>query len=341
MIQEIQNKTHVRDYLTEFLEKDNPEWLKLLIEKVIKKSGNIEQTDKDEIFDKLLVENNLSSEGIAKEIVEKNDDTELESKSTAIVQGLFIDSIVHRGGVNALAKNELLKFSHTCNILYGLNGTGKSGYFRILHELAGGDRAKTILSNIHSESEENFQVDIEYSIKDVAQPTLIWKDKDLRGIYPFNQVRVFDSEYLPLYLDDRECAVDVEPLGLNYFKVISNTLDEFKANLENQQIQIQTSNVDLSPLLSLIHNYELSSILRKEKLEISDKEKLNSYYGFDETMEQKLVSLRKKLVEYHSLNTADTKRIAVLEIQELKNLKQSLLTKKHQSLILLERLIRQ
>lgn len=67
MKDEVSNKTHAKDYLTEFLGKDNPDWLKLLIERVIKKSGNLEQEDKDEIFNKLLVENKLSVDAVEKE----------------------------------------------------------------------------------------------------------------------------------------------------------------------------------------------------------------------------------------------------------------------------------
>lgn len=55
---------------------------------------------------------------------------------------ISISKLEHISGVNALASNQLIKFCPDVNIVYGLNGTGKSSYFRILNEVVGGSKHK-------------------------------------------------------------------------------------------------------------------------------------------------------------------------------------------------------
>jgi predicted ATPase len=48
----------------------------------------------------------------------------------------------HIQGVNALKQNQTIKFNNSVTILYGLNGAGKSRYFKILNEIVGGNQKK-------------------------------------------------------------------------------------------------------------------------------------------------------------------------------------------------------
>ena len=62
---------------------------------------------------------------------------------------VYLKELVHHSGVNALADDQKIRFTPQVNIIYGLNGTGKSSYFRILNEMIGGENVTPIRPNIY------------------------------------------------------------------------------------------------------------------------------------------------------------------------------------------------
>ena len=128
-------KRNAKEYLKEFAS-SQPLWLKALIYEIIKTNGDISDTRKQEIFSCLKDDTELS-------IDEPNiDDSNLDSE-------IHIISLEHVEGVNALKQKQIIKFHRDVTILYGLNGAGKSSYFKILNEIVGGNQKKEILSNIY------------------------------------------------------------------------------------------------------------------------------------------------------------------------------------------------
>lgn len=79
------------------------------------------------------------------------------------------------------------------NVIYGLNGTGKSSYFRILNEMLGGDNDTPIRSNIYVENAKPISVEIKYSYRGTDR-TISW-DGNRRGLSDLKSMRVFDSAY--------------------------------------------------------------------------------------------------------------------------------------------------
>ncbi len=283
------DKKHAKDYLLEYQGKKIQKWLNLLIKQVINTAGAISKNDKDEIFKIFIQENQLNFD-------QKAELSQLKHKLTSSVgtektqkeknEILILKKITHKRGINALIHDQSLPFNPTCTIIYGLNATGKSGYYRIIHELAGGEQPKTILANIHKPSED-LEVYVDFQLNGKEQPTYVWREKKERGVYPFNQIKVFDSEYLPIFLDERESSSSVEPLGLNLFQVITNVMDEFKYDkLEKLKQKVESQKPDLQPLVELLHSKDLRLILSKTVLAKDNKkllkDNLSGRYGGDE-----------------------------------------------------------
>lgn len=213
-----QTKSHAKDYLLEYKAKsDTPNWLALLIQKVIDVNAKISDFEKDAIFQEFLRENGFDVDQQNAEEIEQNDIGETETSDHSKKQKLSLQKITHIKGVNALIPNQSITLSPACTIIFGLNGTGKSGYFRIINELAGGIKSKDILDNIHKQG-DGLEVDVDFLLDNKAQNPFKWKDKSVRGIAPFSQIKVFDTEYLPIFLNERESSVNIEPLGLNFFR---------------------------------------------------------------------------------------------------------------------------
>lgn len=114
------------DYLLEFAQDKNCiSWIKDVIYTFIDFDGKVSDDDKERLVKELLEETTVN-------IVFKD-------KKAQPITNRRIDflSLQHISGVNALAANQTLRFGKDINIIYGLNGTGKSSYFRIINEIIG------------------------------------------------------------------------------------------------------------------------------------------------------------------------------------------------------------
>ncbi|MFD2147926.1 AAA family ATPase [Mucilaginibacter antarcticus] len=92
-------------------------------------------------------------------------------------------------GVNKLADSQIINFGKNITVIYGENGSGKTGYCRILKSLGFSyDTKNSIFSNIN-EAEIPQSAQIKYSANGLDE-TLIWDgyntNKDLSSISVFN-----------------------------------------------------------------------------------------------------------------------------------------------------------
>ena len=112
-------------------------------------------------------------------------------------QELRITKLVHEGGVNALkAGSEMAFCDEGITLVYGQNGSGKSGYYRVLDHLAGGKLAQPVLQNIYEEHPANPSCKISYKLDGVDKPVFDWDNTGTtKGMAPFDKITVFDSKY--------------------------------------------------------------------------------------------------------------------------------------------------
>nr|MDD3720850.1 AAA family ATPase [Candidatus Gracilibacteria bacterium] len=231
------------------------------------------------------------------------------------IKNLYITELNHIKGVNAIIEGEKIKFSNSGNIIYGLNGSGKSGYFRILHGLVGGEKQNEILSNINS-TNEDFEIEIKYGI-DGIEKNYLWKDNKSFGISPFNKIKVFDSDYTNFYIDKRDNKTNLSPLGINLFEIIIKGFDDLKSKLDEYKKNIKIPDIDI--LKGNINNTNIKSIFEKNDLLEADKIKLEKYFIFsnEDTIELEGLEKQKKDLEN---NNQDTIKIINQKITLLKNI---------------------
>jgi len=222
--------------------------------------------------------------------------------------------------VNALIPSQSLSLSDSCTIIFGLNGTGKSGYFRIIHELAGGDKTKNILSNIYT-IDEGFEVKIDYTLNGKKQSQYKWEDKSIRDVAPFNQVKVFDSEYLPFFLNEHESSINIEPLGLNLFRLIISVIDEYKVKLGELVAEENEVSPDLQLLIQELHSEEISSLFQRTVLtELQKKKLFGEYAVFSDEDSQNLIALEGQKKDIEKNNQEDTTKVIKREKTNIEGL---------------------
>ena len=148
-----------------------------------------------------------------------------------VTSTIVLKELQHISGVNALADNQKIKLSENVNVIYGLNGTGKSSYFRILNEMVGGRRETPILPNVYKDEVEDISVKLKYLI-DGCSTEEIW-DGTRRAINGLLPVRVFDSKYTESMLKKRDSdELVVKPYGLNIFEELIAFIAEIAASAE-------------------------------------------------------------------------------------------------------------
>ena len=237
-------KTHANEYLAELAcADDTPVWLSYIIYGVLKKGDFSE-----DLLGKLL-------DWLGGSHVREFDCTLISSLANTHLSGrtLRLKKLTHHSGVNALASEVELKFCKDITVLYGGNGSGKSGYFRILNEIGGGGLRYQILPNVYDE-DKPISVTIDYE-ENGENKNLNWTGSRSNGRTEL-ALKVFNGVYATNLIARRAIdAAAVEPLGLHQFGVINKKIDAFK-NIVAERI------AELDKLLPSIDARNLSDRIR-------------------------------------------------------------------------------
>lgn len=281
-------KAHAKEYLKEF-SASQYDWFKVLIYELIETNGNILDDKKTNIFNSL------------------RDDTDLEINEPNISENhsdkeIYLTSLEHIKGVNALKQNQTIKFHNDITILYGLNGAGKSSYFKVLNEIVGGNQKKVILSNIYLNPPQTIDVNISFQEKTGQSQTKHWSGNS-RSLDSLNKCKVFDSSYLNGLLETREAdSTLIHPLGLNLFSYLVVIIDEFKTKLKNEadRKRLEKPTLELKFLSD-----EINSSFETHNIENKIKHKIEGLYDFSDQNLKKLECTRRKLQDLTQTNIQD------------------------------------
>lgn len=151
--------------------------------------------------------------------------------------------------VNAIAENQRLPFSAAgLTVIYGDNGSGKSGYSRVL-KLAcrARDQTEAIHPNAHLPAgkagvpEATFEITVDGIAKDAQ-----WKHGE-PAPPELSSFAIFDSRCARAYLDSEDDFSYV-PYGLDVFEALAKICGRLKASIEAEQSQ---HTVDLSAFAPL------------------------------------------------------------------------------------------
>jgi hypothetical protein len=206
-------------------------WVRQLVSEVL--SARAECTDEvlDAVFEQYLIE-----KGLAKGDAVKVGDLELDEETagtTAEFQLVKLSDVV---GVNALATDQEIDFNPALTVLFGENAAGKTGYTRILKQLAAVRTAEPILPNVHDSTAPREQkAVVEYSTGG-APATLEWDGQ--RGVSPFTHMGIFDASCVRLHIDE-DLAYVYTPSDLSLFPYVTAGITAIRVRLDESAKQQQ------------------------------------------------------------------------------------------------------
>lgn len=293
------DKTHARDYLLELAEGDNtPGWLRDLIIRLVNSNGQLTDEDITATTEQLKA-NGVGSLPLP------------TTAATDTATEISLTELIHHGGVNALASEQHIPFSKDITLLYGENGTGKSSYFRVLNEIAGGNREIHIHHNIFSSVKPPFDVELKFLVKgsgstvhgdeedEWEERTLRWNGTG-RGIAPLTQASVFDSDYTDALLEKRSAdTAIVQPLGLHLFRSLTTAMETIREKLGTEAEGVRRT---LPQIAQDNLSADVKNVLNQRDYTSLQQQYITERYGMNEEQEEALKTCE---AQYKQLTATD------------------------------------
>ncbi|KJL23416.1 DNA replication and repair protein RecF [Microbacterium oxydans] len=140
-------------------------------------------------------------------------------------------------GVNALVPGAVIEPHEGLTILYGENGTGKTGYSRIFKALANSRTADTILGNIDVDSSEGQTAKLDFKLGDDYQ-ALTWTGE--LGVSPFTRMSIFDSPAVRTHVDE-DLDYVYTPASLALFNDVTTAIQAVTAEIDSAISELGSS----------------------------------------------------------------------------------------------------
>lgn len=148
-----------------------------------------------------------------------------------------ITSIGEIEGIDDLAPKTPLEFIGNLPLIYGLNGTGKSSYTRILKKACGKPNAIDLKPNVFKPSPAESKCTITINDKGTEEST-IWF-ANAAPIQKMQAVDIFDSQSGQFYLDG-ETDVCYVPDEVALFENLADLFKKLKIKLDNEKNTLTT-----------------------------------------------------------------------------------------------------
>lgn len=280
-----------------------PYWAKFLAEKIL--SGNpISEDDIDTSYSYLLEQLKLKEETEKPEIeIDYNAENAGNYKSN-----LLLTKLENVEGVNALTENQTIEFSPNLTIIYGANGSGKSGYVRLFKNVFYSKAPENILPNVHIDNGHK-AIDAKFTFKSSnTEIPLGFSDKDNAE---FEQFAVFDGNSVLKHLENKN-EFEFRPAGLSFFADYTNAIIRVEQKL-NAEIQTKQSGNTANDLSALFEgNSEIKTLVQNLNAEtkIEDLKKYTPFSDEDKTQKE---AIQKQYDELLLASKGKEKEIKSLE----------------------------
>lgn len=135
------------------------EWVRSIVRQVLSSGRALRAADLDAVYSLFRQEKGIDERTLPPQAPLAVDLAEEDAELP-----LVITNLSEVAGVNAIVPGSVIELHAGITILFGENGTGKTGYSRIFKALAGSRTADIILGNIAAEEEVPQTAKVEYSL---------------------------------------------------------------------------------------------------------------------------------------------------------------------------------
>jgi len=190
-----------------------------------------------------------------------------EEVSKDAVSLLGLDKL---SNINALADDQPVPFAPTgITILFGDNGSGKTGFGRLLRTLCWArKRPDGILPNIDVKDDRPQQATVLYRTGSTDHPAYTWHAGDTPPP-ELSRISVYDIDCGAVYINEEQQAA-YAPFGLDYFPKLAEVCDAVRDQIKSELEQLEGSlevwpeaitGTSLGPILSALPDAEAKTQL--------------------------------------------------------------------------------
>ena len=217
------------------------EWIRRIVQKVLGSSDQLSEVDLSLVYQLLKEEKGISDRVLSTE-PPIADPTQALGKP----EPLFLTRISNIKGVNALAEGESIDFGEGLTLLFGENGTGKTGYARILKRVADSRSVEDILADVNLDGvPPSPSADIDYRSGN-TEFSYQWNGDGAQP--PLDQMSIFDNPAAHFHVDSN-LRYTYRPAALAVFDRVNH---EVQTIVELIEQEVQDLIFDNSTLLSRI-----------------------------------------------------------------------------------------
>ena len=209
-----------------------------------------------------------------------------------------ISSLGEIGGIENLAPRQpLLMGNGNLVVIYGHNGSGKSGYTRILKKASGKPRAVPLKPNVFAAAPASQKCRIAYEIS--GEKIDVEWDANGPDVVDLRAMDVFDSEEASHYLRNESTASYTPPV-VGMFEALAWACDQAKAMFQTEQNALASALPAPPPAFSLTEPIQRYLALRPEITEAN----LETLLQWTEDDAKKITDIAERL------NVADPSALA-------------------------------
>ena len=183
-----------RDILIRWAEGQDA-WVRLLAGAVLETQGPVGNEVVDDAYETFLIEKGFV------DAIESVDVPPLpdERDGGGSQESFSLLRLSDVAGVNALAEDQTIVFDRRLTVLFGRNGSGKTGYARVIKRAAGARRHEPILGDIGSDNAASTPR-ARFEIHAGGTPRVVdWRNEV--SLAPLDRISVFDSELATAHVD--------------------------------------------------------------------------------------------------------------------------------------------
>lgn len=199
-------------------------WVRAIVRDILRDGVEVSESDIDRYLKLFLSEKKLSSDPYqpVPQIEEKQRDVNP-------LDPVQLTSLTVNDGVNALKPGAEIEFAPRVTIVFGENGSGKSGFVRVLKRAAGVRTAEEILPNVRTDHRPTPSGSFAVAVGGTSQ-TIPWNNDF--GVAPLNRISVFDARGARLHVED-DLTYVYTPGELTLFPLVQNAIERVRTALES------------------------------------------------------------------------------------------------------------
>ena len=222
---------------------------------------------------------------------------------------LYLNSIKNVKNVNLLLNNQEMNFNNNLTVVYGPNGTGKTGYVRIVKSMGNSlDSENTIYTNLLEDDIGLQSADVTITHGNTEE-TFVWSKTNCRNL----NLKIFNSNCVKFSLGNKK-EILFMPQDFNFFNIINVATSDLAKKAKERIAQLKSDMTLFGIIDGTKVHLLIDSIMRvgNARKNIEDFINNNSY-NLD-VVEAKLEELNKKT---SMLNTD----VIILQIRNKQKLK--------------------